>query len=91
MSWAQIAVLEDAATAGSGAINAAMFLERALRAGGPRRTAAALLTSLFGAVALTAAAGLAGSGSGAVEVVLGGPLLAACIAVTGILALGARR
>jgi hypothetical protein len=91
MGWAQIAYLQDAATAGSGAINAAMFLERALHARGPRRTAAGLLSSLFSAVALTALGHLAAADSGAAEALLRGPLLGACIAVTTVLAMGARR
>jgi hypothetical protein len=91
MSWAQITVLEDAATAGSGAINAAVFLERTLRTRGPRRAAAALLTALFAAVVVAALSHLSGPERGPLDAVLRGPLVAACVAVTAVLALGIRR
>ncbi len=91
MSWAQIAGIEDAATAGSSAINAAVLVERALRARGPRRTAASLLSSLFVAIGLSTAGHFVAAEPGAVEVLLRGPLLTACLAVTTVLVLGARR
>jgi hypothetical protein len=91
IGWAHIAGIEDAATAGSSAINAAMLLERALRGRGPRRTAASLLSSLFVAIGLSATSHLVVADPGAAEVLLRGPLLTACLAVTAVLALGARR
>ena len=89
--WTQITDFEDAATAGSSAINAAVFFERSLRARGPRRTAALLLASLFAGVVAAAALRLAAAEPSALAAVLRGPLLAACVAVTSVLVMGARR
>lgn len=64
--WHQIAVIEELATAGSGAANAIYFTGRALRAGvvARRRTAALVLAMLFIGSALSATASYAGGGGG---------------------------
>jgi hypothetical protein len=50
-----------------------------------------LLSSLFAAVGLSAAGRVALPAPGGLDALLYGPLVAACIAVTTILAMGARR
>jgi hypothetical protein len=91
VGWAQIAAFEDVATAGSSAVNAAVLLERAARSRGPRRAAALLLASLFAGIAVGALEQAGADDSGVVGALLSGPLLTANLAVTAVLALGARR
>jgi hypothetical protein len=64
--WHQISVIEELATAGSGAANAIYFTGRALRAHTVfrRRTAALVLAMLFLGSALSPTASYAGGGSG---------------------------
>ena len=50
--WDGVSVVEDVATAGSGAMNAAYFARRAWAAQGPRRLAAGVLALLCAASAL---------------------------------------
>ena len=63
--WHQISVIEELATAGSGAANAIYFTGRALRTQTVlrRRTAALVLAMLFLGSALSATASYAGGGS----------------------------
>ena len=89
--WTELTALEDAAAAGSSAINAVVFMERAWLSRGPRRTAALLLSCLFGSVGVDAVQRLTLAERGALDVLLSGPLVAACVAVTTVLAMGARR
>ena len=91
VGWAQISAFEDVTTAGSGAINAAVFLERAVRARGARRAAALLLVGLFAAIAIAALGHLESGRGAALDALLRAPLLAADLAVTAVLAMGARR
>ena len=90
VGWAQISAFQDVATAGSGAINAAVFFDRAARSRGPRRAAALLLAGVFIAITAGALGGLV-SGPAAFEAALRGPLLVANLAVTAVVTTRARR
>lgn len=86
--WAGVSVVEDVATAGSGAVNAAYFARRAWMAHGPRRAAAGVLALLFAASALSVVdAGPAGPAA----VLAQAPLLVANLAVSALLWVGAGR
>lgn len=89
--WTQMTAFESAATAGTGALNAALFLERAVRSHGPRRTASALLTVLSLAIGLSAAGASLAADGGAVDAALGAPLVIANLGVTFVLLAGGRR
>ena len=92
--WSGVAAAGDAATAGSGAANAAWFARRAAASRGPRRLGALLLTLLFAAVALDAGAGLALAAPGeaaAAAALAGAPLLLANLAVGCAVLAGAGR
>ena len=89
--WSSVAVVNEVATAGSGAANAAYFAHRASRARGPRRAAALLLTLLFAATALDAAAYLLLAGPTSEGALLRMPLLIANLAVGLAIAFGAGR
>ncbi len=89
--WAQVTAFEGAATAGSGTLNAALFLERAVRSRGPRRRASALLTALSMAIALSAIAGTAAGDDSTLAALLEAPLVIANLGVTGVLIAGGRR
>jgi hypothetical protein len=86
--WDGVAVVEDVATAGSGAVNAAYFAQRAYGAHGPRRVAAGVLALLCAGSAL-AAVGTAEPGPA--SVLAQAPLLAANLAVSALLWVGAGR
>jgi hypothetical protein len=86
--WDGVSVVEDVATAGSGAANAAYFARRAWLAHGPRRLAAGLLALLCASSALAAV----GAGDpGPASVLAQAPLLAANLAVSALLWVGAGR
>ncbi len=89
--WSSVAVAGSLATAGSGAANAAYFAHRAFRASGARRAAALLLTLLFTAIAIGAAAYLALAEPSVEGALLRSPLLAANAAVGLAIAAGAGR
>lgn len=92
-AWDQISVVEELATAGSGAANAIYFSGRSLRAGvGRRRRVAALvLATLFLGTALNVvSAQLVGDG-GALAAALRLPLLAGNIAAFSLILAGAGR
>lgn len=86
--WGGVSVVEDVATAGSGAVNAAYFARRAWAAHGPRRVAAAVLAALFAASALVA---VDSGAPGPVTVLAQAPLLVANLAVSALLWAGAGR
>jgi len=89
--WAQLTAIEGAATAGSGALNAAFFLERAVRARGPRRTASALLTALSLAAGASALNAGFEAEPGVIDAVVGAPLLLTQLGVSAVLLAGGRR
>ena len=89
--WAGMALLGDAATAGSGTANAAYFARRASGARGPRAAAAGVLTLLFAGCAVDAAVALHTGGAGGAAFAVRAPVLAANLATSVLLVLGARR
>ncbi|MBX7111076.1 MAG: hypothetical protein K1X87_04420 [Dehalococcoidia bacterium] len=89
--WASVTAFEGAATAGSGTLNAALFLERTARSSGPRRMASALLTGLSVAIALGAVAGGVADEGSALAALLEAPLAIANLGVTAVLLAGGRR
>jgi hypothetical protein len=91
LGWAQFAAFEDIATGAGSAANAAVFLGRGLRARGARRAAALLLTGLFAALSIATLGRLVPESPRALEALLDAPLLVANLAVTTVLAMGARR
>jgi hypothetical protein len=91
LGWGELAAFEDIATAGSSAANAAVFLGRASHSRGPRRLAALLLAGLFASLSIGAAGELLPGAPPALDVLLGMPVLIADLAVTAVLAMGARR
>ena len=89
--WSSAAVVENAATAGSGAINAAYFARRANVESGARRLGASLLALLFGATGLDAVAHLATAEASPEGALLRLPLLLAHLAVGFVIVRGAAR
>lgn len=93
--WHQISVIEELATAGTGAANAIYFTGRALRAGAAarRRTAALVLAMLFLGSALSATASYAGGGSdgGVAVALLRLPLVAGNVGAFTLILAGAGR
>ncbi len=87
-AWTGVSVVEDVATAGSGAVNAAYFARRAWAAHGPRRMAAGVLALLCAASALAA---VDTGPPGPATVLAQAPLLIANLAVSVLLWLGAGR
>ncbi len=84
-------ILENVAAAGSGAVNATVFMRRAWHGRGPRRAAALLLASLFTGAAVDACAQLHTAEPDLVAVAARVPLLLASLATTALLMAGAGR
>ncbi|MDP6607063.1 MAG: hypothetical protein QF664_12515 [Dehalococcoidia bacterium] len=91
-AWDQIAVVEELATAGSGAANAVYFSGRSLRPGAcvKRRVAALALATLFLGTALNIAAAHLSDG-GVLAAALRLPLLAGNVAAFSLVLAGAGR
>lgn len=87
-AWTEVSVVEDVATAGSGAANAAYFARRAWLTHGPRRLAAGVLALLCAASALAA---VDAGPPGPATVLAQAPLLVANLAIAALLWRGAGR
>lgn len=92
-AWDQISVVEELATAGSGAANAIYFSGRSLRAGagGKQRAAALVLATLFLGTALNVAAIHVAGDGGVLAAALRLPLLAGNVAAFSLILAGAGR